>query len=77
MSGVTAGIAGPLVAGPTRGDAPAVNLGGDQGNRRRLHRALTFWAGWVPGPCRPDLDGVNQWKVDHEQPAAGASDAGR
>lgn len=78
MSGVTAGTAGPLVATPTRGEPPAASPEGDEAGRRRLHRLLTHWAGWVPGPVRPDLDGVDQWRFDHEQqPTAGSPDPGK
>lgn len=64
---MTTGTFGPLVVTPTRGEPLATDQEGEVAGRQRLQRLLTHWAGWVTGPARLDLDGVDQWRVDHEQ----------
>ena len=67
MTGVTTGTVGPLVVTPTRGEPLAIDPEGEVAGRQRLHRLLTHWAGWVTSARRPDLDGIDQWRIDHER----------
>jgi hypothetical protein len=68
VDGVTVGTAGPLVTTPTWGEPLAIDPEGEEAGRQRLHRVLTGWArGGAMVPARFDLDGVDQWEVDHGQ----------
>lgn len=64
---MTTGTAGPLVVTPTVGEPLATDPEGEVAGRQRLHSVLTRWAGRVAMARRVDLDGIEQWEVDHGQ----------